>query len=84
LFLLAKATEAKIALPNDGLCRGDNTMFRLTPPKQVTFYISVAVAIIAVILHYAHIAIPHVTHSNFVTLLIGYLVLLAGNVLEGV
>jgi hypothetical protein len=42
------------------------------------------VAIIAVILHYAHIAIPHVTHSNFVTLLIGYLVLLAGNVLEGV
>jgi F0F1-type ATP synthase assembly protein I len=67
-----------------GFAEGDNTMFRLTPPKHVTFYISVAVAIIAVILHYTHIAIPHVTHSNFVTLLIGYLVLLAGNVLEGV
>jgi hypothetical protein len=58
-------------------------MFRLTPPTQVTFYISVVIAAIAVILHYAHIPIPHVTHSNFVTLLIGYLVLVAGNVLEG-
>jgi hypothetical protein len=59
-------------------------MLRLTPPKHVTFFISVAVALIAVILHYAHIAIPHVTHTNFVTLLIGYLVLVAGNVLDGV
>jgi hypothetical protein len=57
-------------------------MLRLTPPKHVTFFISVAVALIAVILHYAHIAIPHVTNTNFVTLLVGYLVLLAGNVLE--
>jgi hypothetical protein len=58
-------------------------MFRLTPPTQVTFYISVAIAVIAVILHYAHIPIPHVTQTNFVTLLIGYLVLVAGNMLEG-
>ena len=27
-------------------------MFRLTPPKQVTFFISVAVVIIAVVLRY--------------------------------
>ncbi len=46
-------------------------------------YISVAVAVIAVIIHYANVAIPYV-HSGFVILLIGYLVLLAGNVLEGV
>jgi hypothetical protein len=58
-------------------------MLRLTPPKLVTFYISVAVAIIAAIIHYAHIDIPHV-HSGFTVLLIGYLVLVAGNVLEGV
>ena len=38
---------------------------------------------IAVIIHYANVPIPYV-HSGFVILLIGYLVLLAGNVLEGV
>jgi hypothetical protein len=58
-------------------------MLRLTPPKQVTFFISIAVAVIAVIIHYAHVDIPHV-HSGFVILLIGYLLLVAGNVLEGV
>ena len=58
-------------------------MLQLTPPKHMTFYISVAVAVIAVIIHYAHIDIPHV-HSGFVILLIGYLVLVAGNVLDGI
>jgi hypothetical protein len=59
-------------------------MLRLTPPKQITFIISVVIAVIAVILHYTHIAIPHATVSNFLTLLIAYLVLLVGNLLEGV
>ena len=58
-------------------------MLRLTAPKHVTFYISVALAVIAAIIHYAHIDIPHV-HSGFVILLIAYLVLVAGNVLDGV
>ena len=58
-------------------------MLRLSPPKHVTFFISIAVAVIAVIIHYANIDIPHV-HSGFVVLLIGYLVLVAGNVLDGV
>jgi hypothetical protein len=58
-------------------------MLRLTPPKQVTFFISIAVAVIAVIIHYAHVDIPHV-HSGFVILLVGFLVLVAGNVLDGV
>ena len=57
-------------------------MLRLSPPKHVTFFISIAVAIIAVIIHYAKIDIPHV-HSGFVILLIGYLVLVAKNVLDG-
>ena len=57
-------------------------MLRLSPPKHVTFFISIAVAIIAAIIHYAKIDIPHV-HSGFVILLIGYLVLVAGNVLDG-
>ncbi|MBK5197742.1 MAG: hypothetical protein JJE37_05610 [Methyloceanibacter sp.] len=59
-------------------------MFRLTPPAQATFIVSLVIAMIAVVLHYARIAIPHVTQSNFLTLLIGYLVLLAGNLFEGV
>jgi hypothetical protein len=58
-------------------------MLRLTPPKHITFYISVAIAIIATIIHYAHVDTPYV-HSGFVILLIGYLVLVAGNTLEGV
>jgi len=57
-------------------------MLELTPPKHVTLYISVAIAIIAVVIHYAKMDIPYV-HSGFVILLIGYLVLLAGNLLKG-
>ena len=45
-------------------------MLRLSPPKHVTFFISIAVAIIAVIIHYAKIDIPHVL-SVFVILPIG-------------
>ena len=56
---------------------------RLTPPSNVILYISVALAVVAAILHYANIPIPHVTQTNFVTLLIAYLVLLAGNLFEG-
>jgi hypothetical protein len=78
-----KRQRLKSPPPTHGLYRGNNTMLRLTPPKHVTFFISVAVAVIAVIIHYANVAIPYV-HSGFVILLIGYLVLLAGNVLEGV
>ena len=59
-------------------------MFRLTPPKQVTFFISVAVVIIAVVLRYlAYRGNSPIPTGGFAILLIGYLVLLAGNVLEG-
>jgi hypothetical protein len=55
----------------------------LSAPKVVTFAISVIVAIIAVIIHYANIDSPYV-HSGFVVLLVGYLILLGGNVLRGI
>jgi hypothetical protein len=58
-------------------------MLRLTPPKQLTFLISVAIAVIAAIIHYVPVSIPY-AHSGFTLLLIGYLVLVAGNVLDGV
>ena len=57
-------------------------MLKLTPPKQVTFLVSIALALIAAIIHYAHVAIPF-AHSGFTILFIGYVVLLAGNLLEG-
>lgn len=58
-------------------------MFRLTPPKHVTFYVSVAIAVVAAVIHYFNIANP-ISQSGFTILLVGYLVLLAGNMLEGV
>jgi hypothetical protein len=56
---------------------------QLTPPKQVTFIISIALGLIAAIIHYGHIAIPY-AHSGFTILFVGYVVLVAGNMLEGV
>jgi len=50
--------------------------------KTITFLISVIV-VIAILIHYALINIPHV-HSGFVVLLVGYLILAAGNVLSGI
>ena len=58
-------------------------MLRLTPPKQLTFFISVAIAVLAAVIHYVPVSIPF-AHSGFTVLLIGYLALLAGNVLDGV
>ena len=59
-------------------------MFRLTPPKQVTFFVSVAAVIIAIVLRYlAYKGHAPLHTGGFVLLLIGYLVLLAGNVLDG-
>jgi hypothetical protein len=58
--------------------------FRLTPPTQLTLLISAVLAILAVILHYTGISIPLVGTHTFGVLLIGYLVLLAGNLIEGI
>jgi hypothetical protein len=55
----------------------------LSAPKTVTFIVSVVIAVIAAVIHYAHLDIPFV-HSGFTLLLVGFLVLAAGNVLRGV
>jgi hypothetical protein len=59
----------------------------LSAPKTITFLISIIVAIIATVIryltHHAHINLPHVP-SGFVVLLVGYLILVAGNVLRGI
>ena len=54
----------------------------LSAPKVITFSVSVVIALIAAIIHYAHFSVPYV-HSGFTLLLVGFLVLAAGNVLRG-
>ena len=54
----------------------------LSAPKVITFSAAVVIALIAAIIHYAHLSVP-VVHSGFTLLLIGFLVLAAGNVLRG-
>jgi hypothetical protein len=55
----------------------------LTPPARLTFIISVILVIVALLVRYAHVSVPVVSAHVFETLLIGYLVLLAGNLLRG-
>jgi len=54
----------------------------LSAPKVITFSIAVVVALIASIIHYAHLSVPYVT-TGFTTLLVGFFVLAAGNVFRG-
>ena len=54
----------------------------LSAPKVITFGVAVVIALIAAIIHYAHLSVPHV-HSGFTLLLVGFLVLAAGNLLRG-
>ncbi len=58
--------------------------FRISPPTQITLLISVLVAILALVARYSGVAIPIIGEHPFGTLLISYLVLLAGNLIEGI
>jgi hypothetical protein len=55
----------------------------LTPQTRLTFAISVALVVLALLVHYAHVKIPVVSAHVFETLLVGYLVLLIGNLFRG-
>jgi hypothetical protein len=50
----------------------------------LTLLISVVLAILAALLHYTGISIPIVGTHTFGLLLLGYLVLLAGNMIDGI
>ena len=52
----------------------------LTPPSRAVFFLSVLLTVLALLVRYAHVAIPVVT---FETLLVGFLLLLAGNMFKG-
>ena len=58
--------------------KGGLSMIRLTPPKQVTFFISVALALVAAVIHYFNIPNP-ISQSGFTIWLY-----LPGTLLDGV
>jgi hypothetical protein len=53
--------------------------YRLSPPTQVVFIISLVLAVLALLARYTDITIPVVGAHSFETLLIAFLLLLAGN-----
>jgi hypothetical protein len=55
----------------------------LTQPKQVTLLVSLILVIFACLVHWLHIAVIPL-ETGFVILLLGYVVLLAGNVFRDV
>ena len=81
------AAAAKIGLAHSRAFVGERIMFPLTPPKQLTFLISVALALAAVVIRYlvyTGVEMPPVfLTGGFLLLLIAYLVLVAGNLFEG-
>ncbi len=56
----------------------------LSAPKVVTFIVSAILAVVAVVVHFANIDLPITPTHGFLILLLGYLVLAAGNVLRAV
>jgi uncharacterized membrane protein len=63
--------------------QGEEQMpFDLSAPRIVTFVISAVIAVVAIIIHYGHIATPPI-ESGFSILLLGYLVLALGTMVRG-
>jgi hypothetical protein len=57
--------------------------FYLTPPKVLTFVVSLVLAIIAMLAVYGHVAMLHGI-SGFVLLLVAWLILAAGTLIRGI
>jgi hypothetical protein len=55
----------------------------LSPPSQVTFILSVLLAVLALLVRYADVAIPVVSGHSFETMLVAFLLLLAGVLFRG-
>jgi hypothetical protein len=59
--------------------------FTLTPPSVVIFLISIVLAILAMLVHYAHVSVPVISASRvFDVLAIAYVLLAAGVLIRGV
>ena len=59
--------------------------FTLTPPSVIIFVISIVLAVLAMLVRYAHVSVPVINASRvFDVLAIAYVVLTAGVLIRGV
>jgi hypothetical protein len=59
--------------------------FALTPPSVIVFVISLALAVLALLVHYAHVSVPIINTSRvFDVLAIAYVALMVGVLFRGV
>jgi hypothetical protein len=56
----------------------------LSAPTLPVFLVSVILAIVALLVHYAGVSIPYVGKHVFEVLVIAYAALFAGNILKGI
>ena len=55
----------------------------LTPPSPAALFLAVLLAVLALLVRYTHVGIPLVSGYSFETLLVAFLLLLAGNIFRG-
>jgi hypothetical protein len=55
----------------------------LSPPTQVTFILAVVLAVLSLLVRYASADIPMVSGHSFETMLVAFLLLLAGVLFRG-
>jgi hypothetical protein len=59
--------------------------FTLTPPSVIVFVISLVLAVLALLVHYAHVQVPIINTSRvFDVLALAYVILTAGVLIRGV
>jgi hypothetical protein len=59
--------------------------FALTPPSVLIFGISLVLAVLALMVHYAHVSVPIINASHvFDVLAVAYLVLMVGVLFRGI
>jgi ribose/xylose/arabinose/galactoside ABC-type transport system permease subunit len=89
LLTLARCTPTAFPEPHAGQQREMNMArragFELTPPSFVVFVLSLVLALLAVLVHYAHLSVPIIDASHaFDVLTIAYVVLTIGVLFRGV
>jgi hypothetical protein len=59
--------------------------FALTPPSVIVFVISLVLAILALLVHYAHVSVPIINGGRvFDVLTLAYVVLMVGVLFRGI
>lgn len=56
---------------------------RLTAPTAIVFFLSLLLAVLALIAYFGGIAIPVIGGNTFISLLVAYVILVLGNVIRG-